>query len=252
MQHDLEFTDQVVVFKVVQFKEADCRVKFLSSSRGMLTAFAFGGAKSRKRFAGCLDFLNHVLFKVHSNRRGSYLCLLEGSLLHRFSTLQQNLPRLGMAVNCLKFLEAAHVGTGNASDVFKLFVKTLLLLDQAPWVPDSLPLFFRARLAAMYGYQAQVRYCQTCGRDLFASSQAFFALAQGGVFCPVCLRDPSLGQSLSGADLEFLNSVFTADPAIWADQPSYSPARKNILHLIDRFVQIHLGLVWDNGNFRPI
>ncbi|MFO8032354.1 MAG: DNA repair protein RecO [Desulfohalobiaceae bacterium] len=247
MPHPLEFTDQVLICRVGQFREADCWVRFFSSSRGILTGFAFGGAKSRHRFPGCLDFLNHVLLKVDCKRQGSYLCLQEGTLLHRFSGLQQNASRLGMAVNCLKFLEAAHVGTGNASEVFELFLKTLLVLDQDPEVPGSLPLLFRARLAAIYGYQARFSCCSFCGGDLLSAPKVSLKVTQGNAFCFACMPRQGIGQQVSGAELDLLQRAFFAAPEDWL-QVFYA-APKSVLYLLDRFVQFHMGLTWSGGRF---
>ncbi|MFP4480463.1 MAG: DNA repair protein RecO [Desulfohalobiaceae bacterium] len=247
MANSLEFTDQVLICRVGQFREADYWVRFFSSSRGILTGFAFGGAKSRCRFQGCLDFLNHVLLKVDYKAQGRYLCLQEGTLLHRFSGLQQDVSRLGMAVNCLKFLEAAHVGTGNASDVFELFLKTLLLLDQAPEVSSSLPLLFRTRLAAIYGYQANLSRCALCGRDLFSIARANFAIPQGNAFCSACVSQQTPGQQINAKELELLQKAFFVAPKDWFQ--IFCGAPKRVFYLLDRFVQFHTGLTWRNGRF---
>ncbi len=250
MQRSPDFNDQVIVLKVGQFREADCWVRFLASTQGIMTAFAFGGAKSRKRFAGCLDVLNHVQFQVVAQGRGQYFSLQEGCLLNRFSSLQKNLARLGMAVNCLKFLEAAHIGTGNASEVFRLFLQTLLVLDQGNRVPQSLPILFRARLAALYGYQASLRYCVACGLDLYPAQLAFFSIAKGNTFCAGCLRPDKTGVPLRGLDIASLEAIFNARPHDWSQDSLYQDLPKPVLQALDRFVIMHLELVWENGRFR--
>ncbi|MDY7000330.1 MAG: recombination protein O N-terminal domain-containing protein [Thermodesulfobacteriota bacterium] len=105
----MEFTEKGLILKVGRFREYDLWVRFFSPSRGILTAFAFGGRKSRKRFCGCLDPMNHVLFRIKSSRTGNYLCLQEGSLVQAYPRLRRDPRRLGPAVNCLKFFEAVHV-----------------------------------------------------------------------------------------------------------------------------------------------
>ncbi|MFW6314328.1 MAG: DNA repair protein RecO [Desulfohalobiaceae bacterium] len=247
MAKSLEFTDQVLICRVGRFREADCWVRFFSSSRGMLTGFAFGGAKSRHRFPGCLDFLNHVLLKVDCRRPGSYLCLQEGTLLHRFPGLQQDLGRLGMAVNCLKFVEAAHVGAGNASQVFEVFLQTLLLLDQGQGVPSSLPLLFRARLAALYGYQARLDKCASCDQELYSAARVGFDVPQGRAFCAACRAAQNGSEQVSGVELELLQRAFLSGPGDWVQ--SFCQTPKRVLMLLDRFVQFHIGLTWSRGRF---
>ena len=73
----MEFSEQVLVLRVGTFREADCWVRFFSPTHGLLTGFAFGGRRSRKRFCGCLDHLSLVHFRVSQGRQ-DYFCLQEG------------------------------------------------------------------------------------------------------------------------------------------------------------------------------
>ena len=77
----MEFSEQALVLKVGRFRGIDAWVRLVSPVRGVYTAFAFGGLKSRRRFLGCLDPLNHVRFKVRRSGHGGYHCLTEARLL---------------------------------------------------------------------------------------------------------------------------------------------------------------------------
>ncbi|MCA1743041.1 MAG: recombination protein O N-terminal domain-containing protein, partial [Desulfovibrionales bacterium] len=69
----MHFSEKVLITRTGRFKEYDLWVRFLSPSMGIMTGFAFGGCKSRRRFSGCLDTLNLVLFKASTGSRGQYL-----------------------------------------------------------------------------------------------------------------------------------------------------------------------------------
>lgn len=247
-----EFTDKTIVMKVGRFREIDCWVRFFSPTNGIMTAFAFGGSKSRKRFSGCLDQLNHVLFTVASNRSGNYFYLCEGTLLHRFPRIHQDLSRLGMAVNCLKFLEASHIGIGNASSVFDLLFQTLWTLNEEKFVPAYFPLFFRARIACEYGYRPDLCHCGKCGKNIGEKHKSIFFLSQGQIFCMDCYGLSSGGPFLSKEELDLLNTIFQGDPLLWSGIKLPEKCKKKILQVLDKFVSIHLGLVWDGGRFRTI
>ena len=95
----MEFSDQALVIRVGKFREADLWVRFLSAKRGLFTAFAFGGSRSRRRFCGCLDILNHVAVRVSRPKNGqAFLNLQEGALLSGPQRLRTDLDRLGIAV----------------------------------------------------------------------------------------------------------------------------------------------------------
>ena len=245
-----EFAEQVIVLKVGVFREIDCWVRFFSPSRGIVTGFAFGGCKSRRRFSGCLDELNHVWFRISSSKNSDYLILNEGSLLHRFSRLHQNLSRLGMAVNCLKFLEAAHIGHGDAERVFHVLYRTLLMLDQEDRIPAQLPLLFRAKLTCEYGYRPDFSRCIACGRLLQNRETIFFQSRHGKVLCSDCSKAENEGQPLSFELYHYLQTLLSENPEAWAKAPEPQEWTPEMWGVLDSFVQTHMGLSWDQGRFR--
>ena len=121
----MEFTGKSLVLRTGRFKEADVWLRLLSPSKGLFTAFAFGGLKSRRRFCGCLEPLNLSLFTVQEGRRGDYLVLQEGSLLNGFPGIKADPGRLGQAAHCLRFVEAFMEGPGEARACFDLLEETL-------------------------------------------------------------------------------------------------------------------------------
>lgn len=137
----MESTETALVLKVGKFREVDAWVRLFSPRQGVFTAFAFGGCVSRRRFCGCLDPFNLVRFKLKKDRKG-YATLLEGALMEGHSRLRREGERLGMAVNCLKFVEAAHIGPTGSQAAYALLTDTLAALDGQEPPTRLLPLFF--------------------------------------------------------------------------------------------------------------
>ena len=116
----MEWTDTALVLRVGRFRETDLWLRLLSCHRGVFSAFAFGGSRSRRRFCGCLDLLNTVSCRVKSTRNGSYLALQEGVLIRGPRRLRSDWRRLGIAMNCARFLETLGVTREGASAAFAL------------------------------------------------------------------------------------------------------------------------------------
>ncbi len=244
------FTEEALVLKLGQFKEADCWVRFFTPTHGVLTGFAFGGLKSRKRFSGCLDPLSRVLLTVASDRFGRYLTLCEGSLINRFPSLHLNMPRWGMAVNCIKFLEASHIGTEKAGGIFDFTCKTLQLLDTQESVPPYVPLLYRAGLTSQYGYVPNLSQCSQCHRTIRPGEDVFFLVSQGRIICRKCCPNGGRGERLRSDLAFFLLRLFTAEPEEWTNLHFPNQSSQKILQVIDRYVQAHIGLVWLQGRFQ--
>lgn len=93
-------------------------VRLLTRRHGVVRAFAFGGSRSRRRFSGCLDVLNFLRVRAVTSGNGRFLNLEEGVLVEGPQRLRADFTRLGMAMNCARFLEAMDYPEifGGASD----------------------------------------------------------------------------------------------------------------------------------------
>lgn len=211
----MEFSEQVLIVRTGRFREADLWVRFLSPTRGLLTAFAFGGCRSRKRFCGCLDLFNRSLLRVKSTRGGQYLSLQEGTLLRGPDRLRRDWPRFGVAVNCLKFLEALGCGPEGAAATHQLVEDVLELLEGGGPVPDMLPVLFRLRLAAEQGYAPRLDSCATCGADLTHVAGAAFLVQEGAVQCDACAPLPGPRVRVEREALDVLRFVQENSPLLW-------------------------------------
>jgi len=250
-----EFTEEVIVLRIGQFREIDCWVRFFSPSRGIVSAFAFGGYRSRRRFPGCLDILNQVMFKVVSNPTGKYFYLQEGSLLQRFSGISRNMSRLGIAVNCIKFLEAAHLGGSDSRSVYYIILNTLQLLNSQAYVPAAFPLLFRAKVTGEYGFYPNITSCSLCGKEVDndLESNYIFILQEGKICCTQCVsRFCKQGIKLRGIALAGLEGVFRNDPSSWGNDLVFEKLDKMAMQAMDLFVRHHLGLIWSAGRFRIV
>ena len=284
----MDYTDKVIILRIGRFKEADLWVRFLSPERGIVTAFAFGGSRSRKRFGGCLDHLNIVT--VHVRGGGTYQRLEEGTLETGPKRLRKDIGRLGLAVNCQKFMEAMGVGREGAEKVYELFLNMLRLLEREKEIDPILPLLFRTRLAFDQGYTPALGQCAGCGRHLNDSSyaaalvgshreplrvdirdgreislpartayctqtakvEAVFHVREGALYCPSCMP-PSGPQFRMGKEaLDAMRFVQENSPLQWPVLCLSPRGRKELTRAVDGFIQFHVGLAWNNGMFRKV
>ena len=245
----MEFSERVLVLQVGRFREADLWVRFLSPTQGVLSAFAFGGSRSRRRFVGCLDTFNEVLFRVKGSNRGAYLALEEGTLIRGVKRLRHDWRRFGIAQNCAKFLLAFGVNREGAGQAHFLFIELLQLLEEAPELPALLPLLFRARLAFDQGYGLNLDVCSGCGRYSFGQG-GHLSVSLGQIFCHDCFggRVPDR-LSLSPGSFHVLATVKEVGPVAWADLAMEPATARECAKAIDGFIQYHVGLAWENGRF---
>ena len=235
----MEWTEQALVIRLGAFRETDLWVRLLCRSRGLLTVFAFGGSRSRRRFCGCLDVLNELDCRVKSSRDGRFLNLEEAGLRHGPQRLRQDWQRMGIAVNCLRFVEALGVAEENAAEAYALLRDFARTADEAPELPPLSPLFFRWRLAGTLGLAPDMEHCgvcRTCRAELTAAG----------------IVPERYGVELTTTALDVLRRVQQEFPSEWRRSPLLPADRRACGRAIDGFVQYHLGLAWENGYFRRV
>lgn len=241
------------MLRIGHFRETDLWLKLLCRRHGLLTLFAFGGTRSRRRFCGCLDVFNTLQCRVRVSRRGGFLNLEEAVLLAGPQRLRGQWRRMGLAANCIRFLEALGVNEEGAEESFFLLEDLRAELETAERLPALFPLFFRLRLAGALGFAPLLRQCGRCGASI--TGHALFVVSDGQICCGACRARESFsrgryGIELSSSALDLLWQVQQGSPSTWPKIEPEATDRRACARLIDAFVQYHLGLSWENGYFR--
>ncbi|MDR2669083.1 MAG: DNA repair protein RecO [Desulfovibrio sp.] len=245
----MEFSERMLVLQVGKFREADLWVRLLSPSRGIIAAFAFGGSRSRKRFAGCLDTFNHIRVHVKASPGKQYFALQEGVLLEGVSRLRRDGGRFGMAVNCMRFLQSFGIVPEGAEKAHFLMRETLRVLEGCEDVPKLLPVFFRARLAFDQGYALELAHCSRCGKSL-SGKPARLLIRAGRAVCPVCAGASSDYRLPLGSDtVSMLQSLHVLPPGDWAEPAVHPAAAGEFAEAVDAFIRYHVGITWEDGRF---
>lgn len=246
----MEFSEHGLILRTGRFREYDQWVRLLTPARGILTAFAFGGSRSRRRFCGCLDALNHILFKIRFSRNGAYLQMEESTLLQGFSRVKADLPKLGMAANCIRFLQAVQIGVDVSRVIYDLTLETLAAMEDEERGQEFWPLFYRARIAFESGFAPDFKACHLCGKDIEHISSPFFLVEKGGVTCQACRPSMGLALPASRGTLRLLGHLQATGPREWRNLRVVSEVRSECYEIVDRYVQYHLDLRQDERGFR--
>ncbi len=216
-------------------------VRFLSPSKGMLTGFAFGGCKSRRRFCGCLDCLNLVLFRVSLSSRGRYLVLEEGTLVHGYQRLKNNPSRVGMAVNGLRFVQKICLEGDDSENVFRLMLAYLQTVEESEQVPAFFPILFRAAILFSHGFEPNLSRCFFCGKKLENIAQPSFLFAQGTIACPGCDTRHEKSIRVRRDSLLFLSRLNASNPESWLKWSIEPDILRDSIQVVESFTDYHLG-----------
>lgn len=244
----MEFTENALVLRVGKFKENDLWVSLLTATRGIITVFAFGGSRSFRRFAGCLDSYNYIIARVTSSKNGQFLNLQEASLIESYIRLRSDWNRQGMVANCIRFLEALGISPEDAENNFLLVKSLFELFDKADNVHTMFPLLYRFRLAAEQGYVASLSHCAKCQKQL--NEGAFYATTSGHFLCKDCKEIGIMNLFASKECLDILQNIQEYSPIFWQNISVSSDTWREMGRVIDSLVRYHVGLEWSEGRFK--
>lgn len=244
--------DLALILNIGTFREYDAWVRLLTKNNGICTAFAFGASKSKRRFAGCLDTLNIVHVSIEKSKRKDFLQLQETSLLES-STIRNDWRYIGIATNCLRFVEAVDIALETSEKSYNFITSFLQLLTSYPAQANTLPPLFRFKLASIQGYAPHIHSCVHCNAQIFPEENeknTTFSVEEGGIVCKECTSHSfSRHIKISYDTLYFLQKVQTQDPENWLKQEIPLSIVQEYGKIIDPFIQYHLGLEWQNNRF---
>lgn len=250
-----EWNDQALILRSGKFREADLWLKMLCRERGLLTLFAFGGAKSKKRFCGCLDVFNSLQCRVKSSTNGAFLNLQEAVLLDGPRNLRKNWRAMGIAANCLRFVESMSINPENAKECFILLEDLRKMLESRKDGPAFVPIFFRLRMASALGFAPDFACCCKCGHS--NGGRFMFRVDEGKIFCEKCAPDAHFKTRryciiINSQVLDLLRKIQYSVPSSWPVDKIANDVARTGSRAIDSFIQFHLDLAWDNGSFRHV
>lgn len=243
------FTEPLCILQTRLFREYDISLSVLSKERGFFTVYAFGGAKSRRRFVGCLDAFTIALCTVHTSVKKGYHTLQEASLITSSKDFLHDSSRYGIVQNCALFLQSACKGLQYTSRVYTLFYDLLQACSHDEHLLFAIPFFFRFSLVALLGYTPMLHSCVSCSRHIDTMPIPFFSIEKGGVLCHSCYPFSSALRVKDKEVLYVLQYILTFSPLYWHSIPYGKRSIQQACALIDEYVQYHTGIVWKHGRF---
>lgn len=242
------------ILRFGNFGESHVWLRLLLADRGVATAFAFGGARSLRRFCGCLDTFNELSCRISVSERRDFTVLEEATLVNAPRRLRRDWRRMGVAANCLSFTEALAVGREGSRECFALVSDLREYLENAREISSFLPLFFRLRLASALGYAPGFSAC-VCGAVL--SEGGFFLSHEGRVFCPDCTRGKRFVEKrhsfwLSPGAIALASACEGVPVSAMPLLEAGGDCLRQCGRAINDFVEYQMGLAWENGRFRRI
>ena len=217
-----------IVLRTMRLGEADKIVTIVTQGRGKVRAVAKGVRKTKSRFGGRLEPLQHVSLQLYEGRNLDTITQVE--TIDHFRAIREDLDRLTQATTMLEVVDALVQEGEENPRLHQMLLGALRTLEAAP-SPLVVPSFFW-KLLAHEGFRPLLDQCATCGA---ADELVAFDLHEGGVLCRNCAR----GTRLTSEALDLLRRILGGDlVAVLAEPPTQ--AGYEVEHLATRALEYHL------------
>lgn len=193
---------QAIVLKKTLFEEGSEIITFYSREKGKIR----GVAKSVRMPKSKLSFGLQTLFcsEIDLVESGK-LDLIRGVRpLNTFRTLREDLEKVYLAMFATEIILKSTPDEEPNPDLYDLYYSFLDYLDRIPEQKKYHSVdVFALKAMALIGYQAELKKCAVCGKNLAASfnsaeaEDVYFSNSKGGVLCEV--------DGVKGSDAKMLN-----------------------------------------------
>ncbi len=174
------FDDEAIVVSGFKLGEADKIITLLTPSAGRLKAVAKGVRRTKSRFGGRLEPLNHLEVSLYQGK--SLYTITGAQSLEVFQKLRADLRRMEIALACSEAAcRAVHEGQPGPSQFEHLLGALRSLNTQEPG-----PLFFAwflLSLCRISGFEFQLGKCLRCGDS---EDLQYLSVPEGGALCRGC------------------------------------------------------------------
>jgi DNA repair protein RecO (recombination protein O) len=225
------YRDRGVVLRTYKLGEADRIVVLLTSDHGKVRAVAKGVRRTKSRFGGRLEPLNHVELLLYEGRELDIVTQAE--MIETWRPLHEDLTRLAQGVAMAEATEQVAQEREPSEPLYRMLVGALRTL-----AARSTPLVVAAfywKLLSLDGAGPVLTSCASCGSAPPGAPLVAFDIAEGGALCRGCRR----GQALSPAALEIVGWILGGQLARALEMPA-SAVTGEVAHLATVSLEQHL------------
>ncbi|MER3396326.1 MAG: DNA repair protein RecO [Acidimicrobiia bacterium] len=174
------FDHEAIVVSGSRLGEADKILTLLTPKAGRVKAVAKGVRKTKSRFGGRLEALNHLDISLYQGK--SLYTVTSAHCIEVFPRMRASLARLEAGLACAEAAaRAVHEGQP-AAPQFAHLLEALRALDKCDPGPTFF-VWFLMVLSRISGFAFHLDCCVGCGAD---SQLEFLSIPDGGAVCRQC------------------------------------------------------------------
>lgn len=223
------YRDTGIVLRTYKLGEADRILVILTAEHGKVRAVAKGVRKTKSRFGGRLEPLNHLNLLIYQGR-GELDVVSQVDTIDSPAALFSDLDRLTQGLALVEAVDLLALDRQPVPNLYRMLLGALRALEDRP-SPLVVPGFYWKLLAAE-GVSPVLDECVICGE---LEPLVAFDMNEGGVLCRACRR----GRPLSTEALRLTRMILGGQLKAALAEPA-TPFTSEVGHLATAALEHHL------------
>lgn len=225
--------DEVIILKVIPYKENDRILHALSRTNGRIQLMSKGSRKNNSHLMNVSQIFAYSKCSLYKSK--DMYIIDSAELIDNFYNIRNNMDSYIYANYILELIN--YVSQENQIDekIFNMTVKLLKCLSVFENDFDKLTSAYELKLVSMLGYKPDFKHCISCGNKINENST--FSVEDGGFYCLKC-KCYSDGINVEYGEILILNRILNTK---FEDISSLKDVNSKIINMIRQFLFYYIG-----------
>lgn len=178
-----------IVIREVQYKDNDKIITILTDTLGKISCIARGAKKTNSPILANSQYLVYNEFVLYKNKNFYYIN--SASIVDTFYNLRVNLDKLEIVFELTKILQRVTDENEDTTDILKLFLNTLYILNKLDKNNDLIVATFKIKLFCLLGFMPRIEKCAQCGQafgNIDVKDRVYYDYVSNIFCCGECIK----------------------------------------------------------------
>lgn len=178
-----------IVIRETQYKDNDKIITILTDNLGKVSCIAKGAKKTNSPILANAQYLVYNEFVLYKSKNFYYIN--SATVIDTFYNLRVDLDKLETCFELTRLLNKVTDENEDTSNVLKLFLNTLFILNKLNKDEEFVMAVFKIKLFCLIGFMPRIEKCAKCGQvfsEINAKEEIYYDYVSNTFCCGECVK----------------------------------------------------------------
>ena len=176
-----------IVIKETSYKDNDKIITILTDELGKVSVMAKGAKKTNSPNLASSQYLVYSEFVLYKST--NYYYINSSEVINMFYNLRIDFEKLNIAFELTKLVYSVTDENQDTSDILKLLLNTLYVIDKLGKDPKLVTSIFKIKLLGILGFTPRLDVCSSCRKKTYENveKKVFYDYINNRFLCRDCV-----------------------------------------------------------------